>query len=385
MNSLYNHISSHAAPDAFLPASSLLPSCSSFSWETENHLHLLGRTYDQAGDLKNNRIALVPRHFPMKLEIQKETTVSAAAKYEFAGMCILGLHSPIMVDGVNECGLMGALLHYPGYAVYDLLPGSSKTNIHPAFLIGYLLSQCSCVEEIANHLSRLNLTGETVMGQEMKVHYMFSDTTGEAVIIEPDRNGISIHRDTIGVMTNSPDYLWHKTNLRNYTAVTNYHSPARPFLNTDISFFGECQGGGFGLPGDYSSPSRFVRLAVQKHYAVKGKDEIDGISRMFHVFSCVDTPEGILMTDNSMDPEKPFSYEQTLCISAMCAESGTYYFSTAANRRISAVRLNQACQTAASRHAAANESPDARKAHTPEIQYFDLPEKQDISFLNGNG
>ena len=31
-------------------------------------------------------------------------------------------------------------------------------------------------------------------------------------------------------------------------------------------------------------------------------------------------------------------YEQTLCTSVMCAESGIYYFSPAWNRRISAVR-----------------------------------------------
>lgn len=369
------NIANHQIPDQPISSPFLLPSCSSFSWDTENHLHLLGRTYDQTGNLNNNRIALVPRYFPMKLEIQKETAVSAVSKYEFVGMCVLGLHSPIMVDGINECGLMGALLHYPGYAVYDLLSGSSKTNVHPAFLTGWLLSQCSCVEEIAGQLAHLNLTGETVMGKEMKVHYMFSDTTGESIIIEPDRNGISIHRETIGVMTNSPDYLWHKINLRNYTSVTNYHSPARPFLNTELSFFGEYQGGGFGLPGDYSSPSRFVRLAVQKHYAVKGKDEIDGISRMFHIFSCVDTPEGILMTDNPSDPKAPFSYEQTLCISAMCAESGTYYFSTAANRRISAVRLNRKPESL---------SPERLKTSPPEIQYFGLPETQDISYLNGN-
>lgn len=90
------------------------------------------------------------------------------------------------------------------------------------------------------------------------------------------------------------------------------------------------------------------------------------------------------MTDNPMDPKNPFSHEQTLCISAMCAESGTYYFSTAANRRISAVRLNQKCKTSSSKHAAANEKSNDLKAHTPEIQYFDLQEKQDISFLNGN-
>lgn len=34
--------------------------CSSFSWETKDGSHLLGRTYDQFGDLTANRIVSVP-------------------------------------------------------------------------------------------------------------------------------------------------------------------------------------------------------------------------------------------------------------------------------------------------------------------------------------
>ena len=38
--------------------------CSSFSWETKDGLHLLGRTYDQFGDLAANRVVSVPRGYP---------------------------------------------------------------------------------------------------------------------------------------------------------------------------------------------------------------------------------------------------------------------------------------------------------------------------------
>ena len=34
--------------------------CSSFSWETKDGRHLLGRTYDQFGDLAANRVIGVP-------------------------------------------------------------------------------------------------------------------------------------------------------------------------------------------------------------------------------------------------------------------------------------------------------------------------------------
>lgn len=332
--------------------------CSSFSWETENKKHLLGRTYDQFGNLCGNRIAAVPRSFHMKTEISENSNSAVKVKYAFLGMAVTGLKTPVMVDGVNEKGLMGALLNYPGYAVYDTQRHKDCLNVHPGFLVACLLGQCATVGEAAERIPFINLTNEKIFNQEMMVHYIFSDTTGETIIIEPDAGGIHIHRNTLGVMTNSPDYPWQRTNLRNYVPVTNVHTPPKNIINMEFSSFGRGTGGSFGLPGDYSSSSRFVRLAMIKNFAVKGKNEMDGITKMFHNFAPVDIPEGILKAD-----KEKASYHQTLCISAMCAESLTYYFSTAADRRISAVRLE-------------------KEIDNTDIKYFDLPEKQDISYLN---
>ena len=61
------------------------------------------------------------------------------SRYAFGGMAITGLVSPVMVDGINEMGVMGGLLNYPGYAAYDQVRDSRHMNIHPGFLTGYLL------------------------------------------------------------------------------------------------------------------------------------------------------------------------------------------------------------------------------------------------------
>ena len=332
--------------------------CSSFTWETEDGNHLLGRTYDQFGDLKQNRIAHIPCGYRMKTEICQQSSHAVVTKYACAGMAVTGLHTPVMVDGINEKGLMGALLNFPGYAVYDTQRNGRNLNIHPGFLIGYLLGQCSGVEEVIGRIPFLNLTREKIFGHVMEVHYIFSDTTGRAVIIEPSEEGIRIHRDSLGVMTNSPDYPWHRTNLRNYLSVTNLHTPPKEILGSEFTCFGSGTGGGFGLPGDYSSPSRFVRMALTKNFAVKGRDELDGVTKMFHCFASVDFPEGIMKASPDQN-----DYEQTLCISVCCAESLTYYFSTARNRRISALSLKRECGSR-------------------EISFHELSEKQDILYLN---
>ncbi|MCM1101817.1 MAG: linear amide C-N hydrolase [Clostridium sp.] len=336
----------------------MMTGCTGFSWDTADGKHLLGRTYDQFGNLNDNRIAVIPRNYRMKTEPEEQSNSAVVVRYAFAGMAILGAPVPIMVDGINEGGLMGILLNYPGCAFYDTRPRGAYRPVHPGFLVGYLLGQCATVEEAVRHLSVLNLTGDKMFGEEMAVHYMFSDATGEAAIIEPDEDGIHVHRNTLGVMTNSPGYLWQRTNLRNYTAVTNLNTPPTRIINEEFRCFGRGTGGSFGLPGDYSSPARFVRMAMTKNFAVRGQDEADGVDRMFRCFAPVDIPEGLLKaTADGAD------YHQTLGIAVMCAESRIYYFATGANRRIRALSLY-------------------KELENKEIKYFELQDRQDVLYLN---
>ena len=91
--------------------------CSSFSWETADGRHLLGRTYDQFGDLKANRVLAVPAGIPCSPGLRAGRE-DPRGRYGYTGMAVLGFGEPILVDGVNAAGLMGALLHYPDYAAY---------------------------------------------------------------------------------------------------------------------------------------------------------------------------------------------------------------------------------------------------------------------------
>lgn len=194
--------------------------CSSFSWKTKDGRHLLGRTYDQLGDLRANRVICVPKGSPCLPGLQpagREVT----AHYGYTGMAVLGYGEPILVDGVNEAGLMGALLHYPEYAIYPPKPRPDQMAVHPGRLLAYLFGLCSGVEEVAALLPTVALVDDLSLGSPLPAHYIFSDRSGEAAVLEPDAGGLKLHRHTIGVLTNSPDYLWHRTNLRTYVGTTN--------------------------------------------------------------------------------------------------------------------------------------------------------------------
>lgn len=331
--------------------------CSSFSWQTTDGLHLLGRTYDQFGDLKANRVIRVPKGIPCSPGM-KTDPAAPRSLYSCTGMAVLGFGEPILVDGVNETGLMGALLHYPEYAYYEPKAKPGLTAVHPGRLLPFLLGQCARLTDVLSLMSGTALIDDMSLGSPLPAHYILSDTSGETLIIEPDTDEIHIHRQTIGVLTNSPDYIWQRTNLRTYTGVTNLPKSPQHINGHEIREFGEHLGSEFGLPGDYSSPSRFIRMAFMKEFAVKGSNELDGVSRMFRAFAPVDIPEGLAKADPDYDV-----YEQTLCISVMCAESGIYYFAPAQNRRISAVR--PLAQTKIS-----------------DIEYYELGDCQDVDYRN---
>ncbi len=333
--------------------------CTSYSWSNQDGtLHFLGRTYDYFGTLEANRISIVPEGYDYALN--PEGTETATVKHGFVAQSMLGLASPIIIDGMNEEGLMACLLNYPGYATYETNKKDGVTDIHPSFFLGYILGQCASVEEAAEAIENINLTDELIFGSEMRVHYIISDKTGEAMIVEPDKDGISVHRNTIGVMANSPNYEWQKTNLRNYVALSNVDTPPVEMLGEEFRAFGNGTGGSFGLPGGYSSPARFARMAFTKHFAPKGTDELDSVTRMFHNFAVVDIPEGLLRESADSD-----HYEQSLCITVMCAESGNYYFSPYTDRRINCVNVHNALKSVSG----------------TDVSYIEIPSKQDVNYI----
>ena len=334
--------------------------CSGLSFESGDGCRFLGRTYDMFGTLDANRITCIAPGYELGLSPSGKGA-SVKLEYGLIGNAIRGPSFSIFTDGINSQGLMATLQNYPDCACYNTNRGPENTDLHPAFFIPYILGTCSSVAEAAAKLERINFTDEPVFGAPMSVHYLLSDSTGEAIIVEPDCGGISVYRNSIGVMTNAPGYKWHLENLRNYVALSNIHTPSRSILGKTIRPFGHGTGGSFGLPGGYSSPDRFVRLAFAKEFSPGVEKEVDAVTRMFELFSTVNVPSGMLRS-SADGPD----YESTLCTCVMCAQSRTYYFSPAADRRISAYRLDKALSA----------MPEDTR-----IVYYDIPSSQDIDFV----
>jgi choloylglycine hydrolase len=58
------------------------------------------------------------------------------------------------------------------------------------------------------------------MGYVPPCHYFINDASGRCVVLEFVGGELKIHENPLGVITNSPSFDWHVTNLRNYVNLT---------------------------------------------------------------------------------------------------------------------------------------------------------------------
>ena len=67
------------------------------------------------------------------------------------------------------------------------------------------------------------------MGFVPGVHYIVTDASGKSVVLEYIGGELKVHANPLGVMTNSPTFDWHMTNLSNYVNMSRQqHREDRP-------------------------------------------------------------------------------------------------------------------------------------------------------------
>lgn len=323
--------------------------CSAFSWETEDGSHLWGRNFDFNRLTEGSQVMYIPREskfytYGTELENSLDETSCQMSMYGAVGVGIQIFPStPVLYEGMNEKGLMGGQLLYRNFAHFDKKSRGGTLALHPAFAVTYFLTRCESVRQIAEEIrDRVTFVGTPLLGTVPTIHWMFSDRSGESIVIESDRNGVHVYRDTLGIMTNAPSYEWHCQNLLSYAQIRNLDYEEVKIGGKIIE---QCYSGSgaLGMPGDWSSPSRFVRLAFLKKYAVKGEREEEGISYLFRLLSHVAFPYGMVkVTENGVITEydrEITPYDYTIYSVAMCAESLKFYWISYENPKVQYVSL----------------------------------------------
>ena len=298
--------------------------CTAATYKTKDFY--FGRTLDYEFSY-GDEVVVMPRNYPLRFR----SAAASGTQYAMIGMAYVAGNDPLFYDGINEKGLGMAGLNFVGNAHYNKRTEGRDTIAQVEF-IPWILSQCASVKEARELISRINLLDEPYSEQlpVAQLHWMIADRD-EAITVESMRDGLKVHDNPLGVMTNNPPFDQQMFALNNYMNL----SPKQPQNCWNIPLTAYSRGmGALGLPGDLSSQSRFVRVAYTKAHSVSGDSETESVSQFFHILGSVDQQRGCCDVGEE-------EYEITLYTSCCNADKGIYYYTTYNNHQITAVDMHR--------------------------------------------
>lgn len=254
-------------------------------------------------------------------------------RYAVIGMAIAPEGCPLYLDVMNEEGLAVAGLNFPGYAQYADAPEDGKVNM-PAYAFPfYLASQCKTVDEAEEALKDIVILNQAPSDQYevALLHWLIGDKE-RAIVVEYQADGMHVYHDDLDVLANQPTFAYHRENVRSYLACTPEFPADAHWREATLSPYGS--GAGMrGIPGDYYSPSRFVRAAyLNANYPAQEGEEAN-VSRLFHTLGGVAMALGAAKVSDG-------DYEYTLYTSCYSGRTRTYYYNTYENPAIRAYPLD---------------------------------------------
>ena len=297
--------------------------CTAVSYKAGEHY--FGRTLDYEFSYGES-IVITPREFPLVFR----NGAAMYHHYAMIGMAHIADGCPLYYEASNEKGLSAAGLNFPGFAVYHP-EKDGMDNVAPFELIWWLLGQFASVEELRPALNRLNIAAWNFRKDmpATPLHWLIADEH-RSLVLESMADGLHIHENPVGVMTNSPPFDFHILNLARHMGAGREKAENR--LAPDIPLPEFSQGmGAMGIPGDLSSPSRFVRCAF---HTLNSTDENDGVSQFFHILGSVEHTRGSVLLENGQN-------EITIYTCCCDTKRGIYYYTTYGNRRITAVDMRR--------------------------------------------
>ncbi len=313
--------------------------CTGIMLKTTDGSLVHGRTVEFGLTIESS-IAVVPRGQAFIGKTPTGDGLKYNAKYGAVGA--IAFTDIKLLDGMNETGLAVGAFYFPTFAKYTpVTPDNQSKGLSPADFPNWILTQFASVDEVRKAVQ----AGEAIItptvldkwGTEAPpFHYVVYDKTGASIVIEPIEGRLVMHDNPLGVMTNSPSFDWHMTNLRNYISLS--PNNASPVKIDGETFLPLGQGSGMiGLPGDFTPPSRFVRAAIFTATATPSKTAEAGVDQVFHILNNFDIPVGA-----SRDVSDGVVHnDYTMLTTARDPQSLRYYYKSYEDQTIRMVDLKQ--------------------------------------------
>jgi choloylglycine hydrolase len=327
-----------AAAVASLATAPMAEACTGILLTSADGSVIGARTLEFGIDLKS-QIKMIPRGYVRTGSTPDgKPGMVTTAKYASVGMNAFGLD--VLLDGVNEEGLSVGLFYFPGTAGYMAYEAAdADRTVAPWELGSWMLENFATVAEARAGLGSVVVPPVVLkqMGFPPDAHYVVRDATGVSMVVEIVGGEMHIHDAPLHVVTNSPTYDWHMTNLRNYVNLAVTNVPPLKIGSVTLQPMGDGTGL-LGIPGDFTPPSRFVRAVAYSHSVPQQATGRDSVIQAFHILNNFDIPKGSVRADEK-DQYGNVLTDHTLWTGAADMTSRTYYVRTFQDSQIRSVSL----------------------------------------------
>lgn len=258
---------------------------------------IAGRTMEWAFDMQWTLVSR-PKGTELTLTAPAATglpPVKVATTYSVVGVSAGVIPGGALLEGQNAAGVGMSGNFLPGFTEYQAVTPEDKRYLSILTFGSWALGTHGSVAELRAALPTVKVWADASLPSgptPPTLHFVFTDRSGDGMIVEYVGGELRIHDNVAHVLTNAPTYDWHLTNARNYLNLSSVGIASRDIGTADVTAIG--QGGGLlGLPGDYTPPARFIRAAFLRHLITAPADADAAVEAVGHILNTVDIPRGV--------------------------------------------------------------------------------------------
>lgn len=323
----------------FLQAACGAYGCTDFQVKADDGTVVIARANEYATDA-HSQIVFEPagKKFTTNAPEGKKG-LSWKSRYAYLGINGLGLEENF-VEGMNEAGLSMEGLMFPE-AIYETVGTGDDARALSILDIGsWILGNFATVSELKEQLPNILVWGEVIpkFGATLPLHIAVHDAAGNNLVIEFINGQKRVYDNPIGVMTNMLELPWQIENLRNFLNIDQFNPPEKDFRGVVLRPVSTAVGWRL-IPGDWSSTSRYVRIAYQVNMVSPVKDGMAALNLAKHILNTVDIPLGIIKA--KMPPDGLVEAEYTQWSTLKDLTNRVLYYYTYDNMNVRAIDLKK--------------------------------------------
>ena len=290
--------------------------CTAVRFTNENGGLFFGRNLDWM-ESYGEKILATPRGFAYDYALG---ATHSEQPYAVVGVGCIMDSKPMYFDCANETGLAVAGLNFPRCGAFPHESVEGKCSVATFEFPLWVARNFASTDEVEHALADTQIVSLVQPGQpESLLHWLIADST-RSIVVESTKAGLHVYENRADVLANSPELPWHIANLDNYLHTSNESPRPSSWGAQELRAWG-IGAGMQGIPGDPSSPSRFVRAAYANAHHPAKTTERENVARLFRTLASVQITEG---TAKSAEGH----FEKTIFTSGFSSSTNTYYANT---------------------------------------------------------